>query len=79
LQVSYVIISGIRDLRLSPVRLSVDLVKEAGGKILEQIVDRKNMGEKADIPGIGIYVKCEDTEGNKFTLLESNSSMKNQK
>jgi len=59
LQVSHVIISGIRDLRLPLVQLSVDLVKASGGKILEQIVDGKNMGEKVDIPGIGIYVKCE--------------------
>ncbi|CAN5174016.1 VOC family protein [soil metagenome] len=54
-------------------------VKAAGGKVHDQIVNGKNMGEKADIPGIGIYVKCEDTEGNRFTLLEPSSDMKSQK
>jgi predicted enzyme related to lactoylglutathione lyase len=38
--------------------------------------DKGNLlGEKVDIPGIGIYVKCEDTEGNRFTLLQPSPQM----
>ena len=37
-------------------------VKAAGGKILSAKPD--------DIPNVGLYVSCEDTEGNKFTLLQ---------
>ncbi len=37
-------------------------VKAAGGKVLQE--------EPTDIPKIGLYVKCEDTEGNRFTLLQ---------
>lgn len=42
-------------------------VKKAGGKLL----DEKPM----DIPTIGLYVKCEDTEGNRFTLLQPSADM----
>ena len=52
-------------------------VKKAGGKVFDDNVtpDGKKLGEKMDIPGIGIYVKCEDTEGNRFTLLQPSSDM----
>jgi predicted enzyme related to lactoylglutathione lyase len=43
-------------------------VKTAGGKVLSEKPD--------DIPGIGLYAKCEDTEGNRFTLLQPSSDMK---
>ena len=46
-------------------------VKAAGGKVLDD--------KPVDIPGIGKYVKCEDTEGNRFTLLEPSADMKSQK
>jgi uncharacterized protein len=36
-------------------------VKSAGGQV---------MGDKMDIPGIGLYARCKDTEGNIFTLLQ---------
>ena len=51
-------------------------VKAAGGKVFDDNKDDKgnNMGEKMDIPGVGIYVKCEDTEGNRFTLLQPDLS-----
>jgi uncharacterized protein len=38
-----------------------DKVKAAGGEL---------MGEKMDIPGIGTFIRCKDTEGNIFTLLQ---------
>ncbi len=47
-------------------------VKAAGGKIFDdnKTPDGKVLGEKMDIPSVGIYAKCEDTEGNRFTLLQ---------
>ena len=47
-------------------------VKKAGGKIYDdnRTPDGKLLGEKMDIPGVGIYAKCDDTEGNRFTLLQ---------
>jgi predicted enzyme related to lactoylglutathione lyase len=40
---------------------SVASVKSAGGQVL---------GDKMDIPGIGTFVRCKDTEGNLFTMLQ---------
>lgn len=40
---------------------SIKKVKASGGKVL---------GEKMDIPTVGVYVKCKDTEGNNFSLLQ---------
>lgn len=52
-------------------------IKKAGGKVFSdnKTPDGKELGEKIDIPGIGIYAKCEDTEGNRFTLLQPSSDM----
>jgi uncharacterized protein len=36
-------------------------VKSAGGQLL---------GDKMDVPGIGTFVRCKDTEGNIFTMLQ---------
>jgi predicted enzyme related to lactoylglutathione lyase len=36
-------------------------VKSAGGELL---------GDKMDIPTIGTFVRCKDTEGNIFTMLQ---------
>jgi uncharacterized protein len=36
-------------------------VKAAGGQV---------MGDKMDIPGIGTFIRCTDTEGNIFTMLQ---------
>jgi predicted enzyme related to lactoylglutathione lyase len=46
---------------------AMDAVKAAGGKVL--------MKKPDDIPGVGLYVKCEDTEGNRFSILEPSSDM----
>ena len=40
---------------------SMDKVKAAGGQLL---------GDKMDIPSIGTFVRCKDTEGNIFTMLQ---------
>jgi uncharacterized protein len=36
-------------------------VQSAGGEV---------MGDKMDIPSIGTFVRCKDTEGNIFTMLQ---------
>jgi len=36
-------------------------VKSAGGQL---------MGDKMDIPTVGTFVRCKDTEGNIFTMLQ---------
>jgi predicted enzyme related to lactoylglutathione lyase len=36
-------------------------VKSAGGQLL---------GDKMDIPSIGTFIRCKDTEGNIFTMLQ---------
>jgi predicted enzyme related to lactoylglutathione lyase len=52
-------------------------VKKADGKVFNdnKTPDGRELGEKMDIPGVGIYVKCEDTEGNRFTLLQPSGDM----
>jgi predicted enzyme related to lactoylglutathione lyase len=40
---------------------SISSVKAAGGEVL---------GDKMDIPTIGTFVRCKDTEGNIFTMLQ---------
>jgi predicted enzyme related to lactoylglutathione lyase len=52
-------------------------VRQAGGKVFEHNMtgDGKDMGEIMDIPGVGKYAKCEDTEGNRFTLLQPSMDM----
>jgi predicted enzyme related to lactoylglutathione lyase len=37
-------------------------VKSAGGELL---------GDKMDIPTVGTFVRCKDTEGNIFTMLQA--------
>lgn len=53
-------------------------VKSAGGKVFDdnKTPDGQVLGEKMDIPGIGIYAKCEDTEKNRFTLLQPSPDMR---
>jgi predicted enzyme related to lactoylglutathione lyase len=36
-------------------------VKSAGGQV---------MGDKMDIPAVGTFVRCKDTEGNIFSMLQ---------
>src|SRR5438552_15757458 len=37
-------------------------VKSAGGQLL---------GDKMDVPSVGTFVRCKDTEGNIFTMLQA--------
>jgi uncharacterized protein len=43
------------------VEAAMQKVKAAGGEL---------MGDKMDIPGIGTFIRCKDTEGNIFTMLQ---------
>ena len=36
-------------------------VKSAGGQLI---------GDQQDIPGVGLFMRCKDTEGNFFTLIQ---------
>ena len=29
------------------------------------------MGDKMDIPGVGTFARCKDTEGNIFSMLQA--------
>jgi len=41
---------------------AMDKVKSAGGQLL---------GDKMDIPTIGTFIRCKDTEGNIFAMLQA--------
>ncbi len=47
-------------------------VKSAGGKVFDdnKTPDGTVLGEKMDIPTIGIFARCQDPEGNYFSLLQ---------
>ncbi len=59
------------------IKKSISAVRAAGGKVHEHNMDDKgnDMGEVIDIPQVGLYAKCEDTEGNRFTLLQPSPAM----
>jgi predicted enzyme related to lactoylglutathione lyase len=52
------------------VKKSMEDVKKAGGKVLHG---------PDDIPGVGLYTLCEDTEGNFFGLLQPSPDMSKEK
>ena len=41
---------------------AIENVKSAGGQV---------MGGKMDIPSVGTFARCKDTEGNIFTMLQA--------
>ncbi len=60
---AYSCVVGVDD-----IHKAIDDVKAAGGKILDE--------KPTEIPGVGIYAKCEDTEGNRFSLLQPSPNRK---
>ena len=59
---------GKKELNAFPCVIGVDniddamtSVRSAGGEVMD---------DKMDIPGIGTFARCKDTEGNVFTLLQ---------
>lgn len=59
---AYSCVIGVED-----INKAIEDVKSAGGKVLSEKPD--------DIPNVGLYTKCEDTEGNRFTLLQPSPEM----
>jgi predicted enzyme related to lactoylglutathione lyase len=56
------------------IKAAVEAVKKAGGKILGGMTpDGKHTMEPTMIPGVGLWVSAEDTEGNRFSILQPNS------
>ena len=55
---------SIRSYRRGDIRQA--MMAQAGGKVL---------GEPMDIPGVGLYVSCFDTEGNRVSMLEPSQRM----
>lgn len=48
------------------IRASMKKIEELGGKI----IGAQKPGEPDDIPGIGLYITIEDSEGNKVGMLQ---------
>lgn len=64
---AYRCVIGVEDIKKSVIE-----VEKAGGKVYKnnKSPDGKNLGEIMEIPGVGKWAKCEDTEGNLFSLLQ---------
>ncbi|MBX4197594.1 VOC family protein [Candidatus Saccharibacteria bacterium] len=55
------------------IKQAVEEVKKAGGKILGGMTaDGQRTMEPQMIPGVGLWVSIEDTEGNRVSLLQPN-------
>jgi len=53
------------------IQASIEEVKKAGGKILGGMTpDGKPTMEPTMIPGVGLWISFEDTEGNRVSLLQ---------
>jgi len=53
------------------IKVAIEKVKEAGGKVLGGgNPNKKSPEEPDDIPGVGLYVAFEDTEGNRVGMLQ---------
>ncbi|HYE22157.1 MAG TPA: VOC family protein [Verrucomicrobiae bacterium] len=48
------------------IRAAMKSVEAAGGKV----IGAQNAGEPDNIPGVGLYIAIEDTEGNRVSLLQ---------
>jgi uncharacterized protein len=53
------------------IKEAIEAVKKAGGKILGGMTpDGKQTMEPTMIPGVGLWISAEDTEGNRFSILQ---------
>lgn len=53
------------------IKAAVEEVKKAGGKIKGGMMpDGTHTMEPTMIPGVGLWISCEDTESNRFSLLQ---------
>jgi len=56
------------------VRAAMQAVEAAGGKILGGLDhDGNHTMEPQMIPGVGLWISAQDTEGNRFSLLQAGS------
>src|SRR5436190_2066829 len=59
------------------IRESMKKVEASGGKILGGMDQSgKHTMEPQDIPGIGLWISFEDTEGNRVSMLQPSPQMK---
>jgi len=55
------------------IKAAIEDVKKAGGTIKGGMTpDGKHTMEPTMIPGVGLWISCEDTEGNRFSILQAN-------
>ena len=53
------------------IRASMKAVEKAGGKILGAMNESgKHMLEPQEIPGVGLWISFQDTEGNRVSMLQ---------
>jgi predicted enzyme related to lactoylglutathione lyase len=56
------------------IKASLKAAVEAGGKNLGTMDEKGNKTfEPQMIPGVGLWISLEDTEGNRFSILQANS------
>ncbi|HSW85624.1 MAG TPA: VOC family protein [Candidatus Saccharimonadales bacterium] len=56
------------------IKLAVQAVKDAGGTILGSMTpEGERSMEPQMIPGVGLWVSAQDTEGNRFSILQANN------
>jgi uncharacterized protein len=55
------------------IKAAIEEVKKAGGKILGGMTpDGGHTMEPTEIPGVGLWISFEDTEGNRVSMLQPN-------
>lgn len=55
------------------IKASMKKIEEAGGKILgAKDKDGKQTMEPVEIPGVGLWITFEDTEGNRASIMQPN-------
>jgi predicted enzyme related to lactoylglutathione lyase len=59
---------GGKELNAFSCVIGVDDIDEAMGNV--SAAGGQLVGDKMDIPGIGTFARCKDTEGNFFTILQ---------
>lgn len=59
---AYRCVIGVED-----INKAMEDVKAAGGKCIEE--------KPMDIPKVGLFIPCEDPEGNKFSILQPSAEM----
>lgn len=59
---------------VADIQAAIQAVKDAGGKILGGMDGKGgHTMEPQMIPGVGLWISAQDTEGNRFSLLQAQS------